>query len=1143
MLGAQAEIDYLDQNYEIEYEKRMMAEWNMNVYYDIVPTTKTTSINGKLLYGSDLPDYYFTNWPLDVVTKPRRPGSGYCKLRYVTPSAGAMYWHNSQNLNILGDPYYFNQTGITYTLKPRAYYNRSVDKYKYFTQEVQPKHPNYVDPIITYDTTLRALSLNKLVIGFEISQGRPSNFAIKLFGSSWATIFTGTNADIDSSGRVILYWNGSSWTKTPVTSPSINVKVGNISKIWVDVTSMYGEKLQNGIPTPDSPYMNLIEVSPRIEQDMTPYVRDYSWDNNFSESDPVAPIGTVSSGSGTITLDNTEIVNQGHIFEELDPTTINLGSLAKQHAKFTCDIRLARSGSSTWYRQFTAYAQNWKASGHGDSVSVDLLDYSSWLQVEQAPEIVLHRVTPSAAIWRLLDAAGYSNVQIRAMPSEALLDTTLSGNLTGPAEPQMEWFFASNEQTIWDVIKEICLSHQYAVFVDENNIITICTKNYLYQDPTAITPTWTFRETKSGASLPNYTDLESSTTEPLNKVSIKFHPHERSTSNDPGKSLNSSIKTNNIDSTQQLWRPDPGILLGVVDYVGDITATMGTVHGTGTGSPHLRLGEMYITVDSTIYNPVRWGWDSEYFLVDREIIKYSGLEFTYQSKTIVNGQYVWKYLVAKNQVEYEQVYALAVPGSNVSFTGNLCNIERAQFGTTAVAHNSLKSIFTSSPSTGWRKSTPSNGIAITRDPITDDGYLIINGQSTTTSMQTITSITKTFKNGGYFSARMQISPSSKSLPDCLGIVKFATVNASTGNITSGYYAEVQSIAASKQNTASSVVRLYKILGGVVGADPVASVFVNIPRGRWFYLAIGHRPGATTGTEYIKVYLNGKSVISYVAPAGDGILKSNTTNALAVRLSTHALVDFVSSTGAVYSDVETAYIKTMGSYISGIFDSDRGQATSKYLDSLEAAELETFDNKCRQIYIKDIRFDHGPALSTDITLAPPGTASYDSEKGWIAYESETNGQLVAGPYSAQVAVCNTSPRPVVLSRNNENWPFISGYVVMEYTEQQVEKEDKLSIGRIGEHKYDVSPKWVTNEYTAKNMADWVITKWYQGVITVTVTSFPNHLVQLGDTVQLLCPDKGYDTSDYFVVSAISRAWSDGLDSTFTLVQLPPKRVGN
>ena len=88
---------------------------------------------------------------------------------------------------------------------------------------------------------------------------------------------------------------------------------------------------------------------------------------------------------------------------------------------------------------------------------------------------------------------------------------------------------------------------------------------------------------------------------------------------------------------------------------------------------------------------------------------------------------------------------------------------------------------------------------------------------------------------------------------------------------------------------------------------------------------------------------------------------------------------------------------------------------------------------------------------------------------------------------------------------------------------------------------MSPVWTTNAETAQNMADWIISRWKTGVKTVSVESFSNHLVQLGDTVQLLCEDKGYGTSDYFVVSSVSNNWSDGLATNYTLVQLP--KVGD
>jgi len=1142
MLGAAPEIDYLDKNYEIEYEKRMIAEWNMNFYFDIIPTTKSTTIDGKALYGTDMADYYFNNWPLDVVAKPRRPPSGYCKERKllftenrrVGPSvyqAHPAVYHvaNSSQLNNLTGPN-FTKVSNYYTLNPRYYWNKYADKYKYYTQLEPPGGTTNANTKIMYDVSTRALSLNKLVIGFEISQGIPSAYTIQLYnGSAWNVIFTGSSSDIGTDGRLVLYWAGSVWTKTAPTSPSINTMVNTISGVWVNVTAMTSPP--NISMDAKTMYMNLIEVSPRIEHDMSGYVRSYSWQNNFSEGDPVAPIGTVSSGSGSIQLDNTEKVGTGYVFEDTNPNQINLGSLAKQHTKFTCDLRLKRSGSSTWYRQFTAYAQNWKTTGHGDVVNIDLLDYSSWLQVEQAPEIVLNKVTPSAAIWRLLDAAGYSNVIIRATDAEA--------NMTGPNEPMMEWFFASNEQTIWDVIKDVCLSHQYAVYVDENDAINICTKNYLYPDPATATATWTFREQPVGGSLENYVNLETSLSEPINKVSVKYHPHEWSAAWDPARSVKASILGVNRAASNKLYTPNNPVLLGCADYKGDITATKGTTNI----EYQARLGDMFIVIDENIFDPPRWGSFSGWVLIDREIIKYEGLEFSYTPISAINTNTL-NYIVVKTPGELDQIQGLAASGSSVKFTGALCNIVRGEFGTKAVAHPGRTdlTVFANSAATGWLRTMPYRNISMTRDPNTDDGYMkAISGNSLFQDDGKVHGATHTFKNSTYIIARMKIASTSIT-PHSIGIVKWATIGSTygidLGNIVSGYYAEVVSLEDTRGQYTESRLRLSKIAGGVVDVNPLVDIPVNIRKDKFFYLAVGGQTGPG-GKGYITVYLNGVKRISYWTPTYTG-----TPNAtLATRYRAHAIFDFVSSSGPRAIDSETAYLRTMGSYIAGIFDANRGQETSKYLDNLEKVELETFDNRAREIFIQDIRYDHGPVLTTQLWKAPLQTASYDSTaRAWIAQESETDGSLsVSSPYSARLVVFNTSQRPVVLTRDSTNYPYVYGRVVQEYTEQQKEKIDQKSLQRLGEHKYDVSPVWTTNAETAQNMADWIISRWKTGVKTVSVESFSNHLVQLGDTVQLLCEDKGYGTSNYFVVSSVSNNWSDGLATNYTLVQLP--KVGD
>ena len=1075
MQGDQTEKDYIDFNHSINLEKRMIVEWNLNYYYDVVVPPKTDAI-----YGSGNQEYYFKNWPLESVCKPRRPGTGICKTRFVTKamaSAYGLYWQTSANLNTLSNTNFwtYNSGGGYYVPKPRVYYNRKNQKYKYFTQEKRPNESGYNHPAVVYTT---ALSMNKIVIGFEITMGKPGNFTIQTSpnGSSYSTIFTGTYSNIDAEGRLTIYWNGSTWTTSAPSSPDIGTISTNIKAIKVAVTGM----VNNSNASDPSAYMNLIEISPRIEHDVSSIVRDFTYDNNFSENDAITPIGTVSSASGTIVLDNTD-----YAIENTNPSGFNLGSLAKKYAKFSCSIR--RAGGSTWYRQFTCYADDWKGSGNGDSYSIPLLDTAKFLQDEPSPEILINNVTVSASIWRLLDSAGYSNFVVRSA--------------SGEVEPVIDWFYTNSDATIWDSIKEICQIHQYSVYVDEYDVINICTKGWLY---TAKTSAWSFRDVVSGSSLPNYSNVENSTTEPINYAIVKYKPQATSSEVDPGYLLPKGGVSYERMANQSLYRPDTAdsILLGVADLVGDIPATF-------------TVGQEWIRINPTSFNEFNWGHYAGYALVDTEIMKFDGAEFSYTIK----GGGTTATSIAKNNGEYSQIRAKA--SGVIRFTGRLMNVERAQFGTTAASHSS--GIGTGP--TGWTLSDPLY-MKLNKDA-TGQGYFLIH--SSAAAVDTLCTATKTFSGSGYSTVRMKIGPGGAAVNGA-GIVKWAKLLGSN-RISSGVYVEVRKMAV---DNGLANVTIWRVANGAVYPTILDQATVHLKYNEYFYLSV-YESMATSSSFDIRAYFNGAKVANALISTSS--VPRSSAFALTARGHAFAAFDFASGSPSKYSNLEQYYMHSFAGQLGNILNTNRGQVESSYMTSLDAVGLETFDRKVRAVDVQNVRFVAGPAITahyygTPQMVMPVVDGRYTGSSADIA-----SAVVVTSPFEATYAVANVADQSLRLeSLDGKTYPFIYGLIVMEYPEVKREKKNEGSIRRIGEKKLDISPKWVTNMTSADNLCDWLVTKWNNGITTLTVDSFSNHLVQLGDTVTVICSAKNIISSRKFVVTSISKSWNTGLENKFVLVEV-------
>jgi hypothetical protein len=94
---------------------------------------------------------------------------------------------------------------------------------------------------------------------------------------------------------LVLYYNGTAWTTTKHTAPSISQNTQTITGIKVFVGSV------NVGYAP----LEIIEMSPRLEVNITEDVVSWDIQKTMYEDHEVLPVGTISSNSADIMFDNT----------------------------------------------------------------------------------------------------------------------------------------------------------------------------------------------------------------------------------------------------------------------------------------------------------------------------------------------------------------------------------------------------------------------------------------------------------------------------------------------------------------------------------------------------------------------------------------------------------------------------------------------------------------------------------------------------------------------------------------------------------------------------------------------------------------------------------------------------------------------
>ena len=189
--------------------------------------------------------------------------------------------------------------------------------YKYF---VSDKMNSYIGA--SYENKLK---INKLVLKFNNSQSYPNSISVFLWNGTNKTVVSISSANISSSGTCVLYyqqngtWSTTRWTSSQMpifdtvnfgnfkfngTSTSASVEIDKIVVNQVSSTvqsnySSYGENIKNELSR-----FQVIEVSPRLEVDLSTYVINFDINKELDTKTNLVPISAISANSAQITLTN-----------------------------------------------------------------------------------------------------------------------------------------------------------------------------------------------------------------------------------------------------------------------------------------------------------------------------------------------------------------------------------------------------------------------------------------------------------------------------------------------------------------------------------------------------------------------------------------------------------------------------------------------------------------------------------------------------------------------------------------------------------------------------------------------------------------------------------------------------------------------
>jgi hypothetical protein len=249
---------------------------------------------------------------------------------------------------------------------------------------------------------------------------------------------------------------------TDATSPSVFTRTLDGKDQYREFEYISGIRIVvDSMNVKDSTF-DLIEISPRLVMNISDKTLDYSINKSASDLGVSGlPVGQLIASNGTI-----NIFDYDQSFNENNPSSI-ISKYINRHVQLKFyEVIVNVDGWDYYVPIKTLYSDSFpKQDLMGKTVSLSLRDMYWYLESTTAPQILMTEVSVSSAVSLLLDSIGFSNYTFKRVENEK--------------EVIIPYFFVGPDKSVAQVLQDLAVSTQTAMFFDEYNNFVMMSKDYI----------------------------------------------------------------------------------------------------------------------------------------------------------------------------------------------------------------------------------------------------------------------------------------------------------------------------------------------------------------------------------------------------------------------------------------------------------------------------------------------------------------------------------------------------------------------------------------------------------------------------------------------------------------------------------------